>query len=64
MFCLTGGLGRGYFEFRVAGDGAWAVNCVSDGAQDGPNYARGVPADGTVNFVYDPETQLVETTIE
>jgi alpha-amylase len=45
-------------------NGDWGVNYGSDGAQDGPNYALSLPADSTVTFVYDPETHLVEVTIE
>ena len=45
-------------------DGDWTVNYGSDGAQDGPNYTLSLAADSTVTFVYDPETNLVEITIE
>lgn len=63
-FTLTVALPAGDYEFKVALDGDWTVNYGSDGAQDGPNYVLSLPADGTVTFVYDPATQLVEFTIE
>jgi maltose-binding protein MalE len=64
LFRLSATIPAGEYEFKVALDGAWTVNYGSDGKQDGPNYALSVPADGTVNFVYDPATFLVEFTIE
>lgn len=64
LYRLTVDLAAGEYEFKVALDGSWTVNFGSDGAQDGPNYALSVPADDSVTFVYDPETQLVEVTIE
>jgi hypothetical protein len=45
-------------------DGDWTTNYGSDGALDGPNYALSLESDSTVTFVYDPETNLVETTVE
>ncbi len=63
-FTLTVQVPAGEYEFKVAHDGDWKVNYGSDGALDGPNYALSVPADGSVTFVYDPETHLVEFTIE
>lgn len=64
LYTFSTDLAAGDYEYKVALDGAWTVNFGSDGAQDGPNYALSLPADGTVTFVYNPETQLVETTIE
>ncbi len=64
LYTLTVELVAGDYEFKVALDGDWTVNYGSDGAQDGPNYALSLEADSTVTFVYDPETQLVEITIE
>jgi hypothetical protein len=40
------------------------VNYGSDGAQDGPNYPLKLTADGTVTFTYNPDTHLVEVTIQ
>jgi hypothetical protein len=64
MFTLTADIPAGDYEYKVALNGDWTVNYGSDGAQDGPNYALSLPADSTVTFVYDPETNLVETTTE
>jgi hypothetical protein len=64
LYRLTVDVPAGEYEFKVALDGDWTVNYGSDGAQDGPNYPLSLAADSTVNFVYDPETHLVETTIE
>jgi maltose-binding protein MalE len=64
LFTLTVDLPAGDYEFKVALNGDWGVNYGSDGAQDGPNYALSLPADSTVTFVYDPETNLVEITTE
>ena len=64
LYTLTVQVPAGEYEYKVALDGDWTVNYGSDGAQDGPNYALSVPADGTVTFTYDPETHLVEVTIE
>jgi maltose-binding protein MalE len=54
----------GDYEYKVALDGAWTTNYGSDGAQDGPNYTLSLTEDSSVTFVYDPETHLVETTVE
>lgn len=64
LYHLTVSLPAGDYEFKVALDGSWAVNYGSDGAQDGPNYTLSLPADGKVNFTYDPATHLVTFTIE
>ena len=64
LFTVTLEIPAGEYEFKVAMDGDWAVNYGSDGALDGPNYALVLDADSTVTFVYDPETFLVEFTVE
>jgi arabinogalactan oligomer / maltooligosaccharide transport system substrate-binding protein len=64
LFTLVAEIPAGDYEFKVALNGDWGVNYGSDGAQDGPNYTLSLPADSTVTFVYDPETNLVEVTIE
>lgn len=64
LYTLTVQLPAGSYEYKVALDGAWTVNYGSDGAQDGPNYTLELAADGKVTFVYNPETHLVEVTIE
>jgi len=58
------GLKAGDYEFKVALDGSWTTNYGSDGAQDGPNYKITLAADGSVEFVYDPATKLVEAIVK
>jgi len=57
-------LKAGDYEFKVALDGTWTTNYGSDGVQDGPNYKITLAADGSVEFVYDPATKLVEAIIK
>lgn len=57
-------LKAGDYEFKAALDGSWTTNYGSDGVQDGPNYKITLTADGSVEFVYDPATKLVETIIK
>lgn len=64
LFRLTTDLPAGEYEFKVALDGSWGINYGTDGEQDGPNYALNLDEDSTVTFVYDPETRLVDITIE
>jgi hypothetical protein len=64
LYTLVAEIPAGEYEFKVALDGAWAVNYGSDGSLDGPNYALSLSDASTVTFVYDPETHLVEITIE
>lgn len=64
LYRLTVELTAGDYEYKVALDGSWAVNYGSDGAQDGPNYTLSLAADSTVTLIYDPETHLVEVTVE
>jgi hypothetical protein len=64
LFTLTTAIPAGEYEFKVAMNGDWGLNYGSDGAENGPNYALSLTADSTVTFVYDPETHLVEITIE
>jgi maltose-binding protein MalE len=59
LYRLTVTLPAGDYEYKVALDGAWTVNYGSDGAQDGPNYALSLAADGEVTFTYDPDTHMV-----
>jgi len=64
FYILIVDIPTGEWEFKVALDGDWTTNYGSDGALDGPNYALSLASDSTVTFVYDPETNLVEITIE
>ena len=63
LFTLTVDIPAGDYEFKVALNGDWGINYGSDGQQDGPNYTLSLEADSSVTFTYDPETQLVEITI-
>ena len=64
LYRLTVELTAGSYEYKVAMAGAWTENYGSDGKQDGPNYTFTLDAAGTVTFVYNPETHLVEMTVE
>jgi len=64
LYHLTVDLTAGDYEFKVALDGSWAVNYGSDGQQDGPNYTLSLAEDSTVALVYDPETHLLDITVE
>lgn len=65
LYTGTFTLPAGDYEVKVALDGGWAVNYGVDGAQDGDNYLFNVPADGSsVTFTYDPESHVLEITVE
>ncbi len=49
---------------KVALDGAWTLNYGVDGKPDGDNYKFTLAADGTVSFVFDPETKILTVTTE
>ncbi len=57
-------LTAGDYEVKVALDGAWTTNYGVDGVADGDNYKFTLAADGTVEFVYDPATKLLEIVIK
>ncbi len=50
----------GDYEGKVALDGGWTTNYGVDGKANGDNYKFTLAADGTVEFVYDPATNLLE----
>ncbi len=54
-FTLT----AGDYEAKVALDGAWTTNYGVDGKADGDNYKFTMAADGTVEFVFDPESKIL-----
>lgn len=64
LYRLTVTLPAGEYEYKIALNGDWTVNYGSDGAQDGPNYKLSLAAESKVTFIYNPETHLVEVTIE
>ncbi len=53
-------LKAGDYEAKVALDGGWTINYGVDGKAGGDNYKFTLAADGTVEFVYDPATNLLE----
>jgi maltose-binding protein MalE len=53
-------LKAGDYEGKVALDGGWTINYGVDGKAGGDNYKFTLAADGTVEFVYDPATNLLE----
>jgi len=57
-------LTAGDYEAKVALDGSWTTNYGVDGKLEGDNYKFTLAADGSVSFVYDPETKLLEITTE
>jgi maltose-binding protein MalE len=59
-FTLT----AGDYEGKVALDGSWTTNYGVDGKPDGDNYKFTLSAGGTVEFVFDPETKLLEIIIQ
>ena len=56
-------LTAGEYEGKVALDGSWTTNYGVDGVADGDNYKFTLEADGTVEFIYDPATKLLEIVI-
>jgi maltose-binding protein MalE len=64
LFTLTVSIPAGEYEFKVAMNGDWGLNYGSDGAENGPNYVLSLAADSLVTFTYDPETHLVEVTVQ
>lgn len=53
-------LAAGDYEAKVALDGSWTTNYGVDGKQDGDNYKFTLAAAGTVEFTFDPATNLLE----
>jgi len=57
-------LTAGDYEYKAALDGGWDTNYGVDGKPGGDNYKITLAADGTIEFVYDPATKLVEATVK
>ncbi|HUM49600.1 MAG TPA: extracellular solute-binding protein [Anaerolineaceae bacterium] len=57
-------LKAGDYECKVALDGSWTTNYGSDGKQDGPNYTFSLESDGTVEFIYDEATHMLEIVLK
>jgi hypothetical protein len=64
LYRLTVELPAGDYQYKIALDGAWTVAYGSDGTTSGGNYTLSLTAASTVTFTYDPETHLVDATIE
>jgi hypothetical protein len=54
----------GEYEAKVALDGAWTTNYGVDGKKDGDNYKFKLDKDGTVDFVFDPATNILTINIK
>jgi maltose-binding protein MalE len=57
-------LKAGDYEAKVALDGGWTLNYGVDGKENGDNYKFSLSADGTVEFVFNPETKLLEIIVK
>jgi arabinogalactan oligomer / maltooligosaccharide transport system substrate-binding protein len=57
-------LKAGEYEGKVALDGSWTTNYGVDGKKDGDNYKFNLDKDGTVEFVFDPNTNLLTITVK
>jgi hypothetical protein len=57
-------LTAGEYEAKVALDGTWTTNYGVDGVENGDNYKFTLDADGTVEFMYDPNTNLLTITVQ
>jgi maltose-binding protein MalE len=55
-------LKAGDYEAKVALDGGWTTNYGVDGKANGDNYKFSLAADGTVEFSYDPATNILTIT--
>jgi maltose-binding protein MalE len=64
LYMASHSLPAGDYQGKVALDGSWTVNYGVDGVPDGDNYTFSLAAAGTVNFTYDPETNLLTIEVE
>ena len=65
LYSATFEIPAGDYEVKVALDGGWDTNYGVDGVAGGDNITFSVVGDpGTVTFLYDPETNLLEITEE
>jgi len=56
-------LPAGDYEVKVALDGGWDVNYGVDGVAGGDNFAFSLAEDGSVSFIYDPATFLLDVVV-
>ena len=54
----------GTWQFKVTIDGSWAGNYGDGGVPGGPNIQLNLTATSKVSFVYNPDTHIVQVTIE
>lgn len=57
-------LKAGEYAGKVAMDGGWTISYGVDGKAGGDDYKFSLAADGTVEFVYDPTTNLLEIIVK
>jgi maltose-binding protein MalE len=64
LFTSSHDLPAGDYAGKVALDGSWDVNYGVDGVENGDDYTFSLASDGTVNFTYDPETNLLTIEVQ
>ncbi len=60
LYYATFTIPAGDYEIKVALDGGWDTNYGVDGVAGGDNIMFTVETEGEVQFIYDPETHLLE----
>jgi maltose/maltodextrin transport system substrate-binding protein/arabinogalactan oligomer/maltooligosaccharide transport system substrate-binding protein len=60
LYYATFTIPAGDYEIKVAHDGGWDTNYGVDGVAGGDNITFTVEEEGEVQFIYDPETHLLE----
>jgi len=60
LYYATFTIPAGDYEIKVAHDGGWDTNYGVDGVAGGDNLTFTVEEEGEVQFIYDPETHLLE----
>ncbi|MDF1521106.1 MAG: extracellular solute-binding protein [Brevefilum sp.] len=60
LYYATFTIPAGDYEIKVAHDGGWDTNYGVDGVAGGDNITFTVEEEGEVQFIYDPETHVLE----
>ena len=60
LYYATFTIPAGDYEIKVAHDGGWDTNYGVDGVSGGDNITFSLEEEGEVQFIYDPETHLLE----
>jgi hypothetical protein len=60
LYYATFTIPAGDYEVKVAHDGGWDTSYGVDGVAGGDNITFTVEEEGEVQFIYDPETHLLE----